>query len=60
MVMEFRKKTWEELLKENNELRNNIKKLMWKSSGYGFFAGATAMAIISILVITINLIKCFN
>ena len=58
--MEFRKKTWDELLKENNNLKDEKVKLMWKTFGYGFFAGATAMAIISILVITINFIQCSN
>ena len=35
-------------------MEETIKKLLWKSNGYGFFAGATAMAIISIIVITIQ------
>ncbi len=60
MVMRFRKKTWKELLEENNELREERAKLMWKNFGVGFFAGATAMAIISLLVITINLIQCLR
>ncbi len=34
---------------------NKLKKTLWKSYGYGFFCGATVMAIISLVVITIQI-----
>lgn len=45
---------------EYKHTESEMRKLMWKNFGYGFFAGAAAMAIISLLVITINVISCFK
>ena len=45
---------------EYKHTEKEMRELMWKNFGYGFFAGATAMAIISLLVITINVINCLK
>ena len=45
---------------EYKHTEEQMRKLMWKNYGYGFFCGATAMAIISIIIITINLIQCWR